>query len=366
MERSWMIIDGQWGSTGKGLIAGYLARRREPDGVVCNFGPNAGHTFVFTGGSKVMTRQLPTGIVAGSVKKVFIGPGSIIDPEVLEAEIREFAPLLDGVQIFIHERAAVVGAHHKEQERAVLSRISSTQKGTGAAMAAKTMRLDDAIARHHKITSNALWVSYVVNHDTYMRNLVSCRDLQIESAQGYELGLCSGSHYPYCTGRDITPAQVLADCGVPLPLFSGDVIATMRTLPIRVGDQFDGEGKKIGTSGPVYDDQHELTWEEIGVPHEKTTVTGKTRRVFTFSDYGTERMLRSVMPSAVFLNFVNYLDKSPTFMTPAVLQYMGRIHQAFIGAFNIEPPVDFVKWIGTGPQDHQVLDYTEFLQGRLI
>ena len=135
--RAYMIIDGQWGSTGKGLICGYLARKWEPDALVCNFGPNAGHTFVTVNGAKIITRQLPTGIVSNSVKNIFIGPGSIIDPNILIEELEEFADLLKGKKVYIHERAVMVSPIHRMMESKQLARISSTQKGSGAALADK-------------------------------------------------------------------------------------------------------------------------------------------------------------------------------------------------------------------------------------
>jgi adenylosuccinate synthase len=352
--KSYMVIDGQWGSTGKGAIAGYLSRVRYPDTVVCNFGPNAGHTFVFTGGQKVMTRQLPTGIVSASVQRIFLGPGSIIDPDVLRHELDEFAAMLKGKPIFIHERAAYVDQSHRDQEKEALCHISSTGKGTGAAMAAKTMRRDDAIIRAHRHKFPEV---EIVDHNMYTRLLLESKILQIESAQGFELGINSGSHYPFCTGRDINPAQVMSDCGVPMWTSYPTVIATMRTFPIRVGDQYNEAGEKVGTSGPVYHDQQEVTFEDIGVPNEKTTVTGKIRRVFTFSDYATVRMIRSMCPDYIFLNFVNYISNDPTFEDPAVERLINRIKNAYRIAMNQTPPVNYVRWIGTGPEEHQIMEH---------
>ena len=83
---SYMTIDGQWGSTGKGLLNGYLAYIRKPDTVACNFGPNAGHTVVFDG-ITVVTCQLPTAAVFPSAHTILIGPGAVIDFAKLKSEI---------------------------------------------------------------------------------------------------------------------------------------------------------------------------------------------------------------------------------------------------------------------------------------
>ena len=85
---AYLIMDGQWGSCGKGLLAGKLALDRSPDLAVCNFGPNAGHTFITASGTKILTRQLPTALVSPGTVLV-LGPGSIIDPQVLFDEVDE-------------------------------------------------------------------------------------------------------------------------------------------------------------------------------------------------------------------------------------------------------------------------------------
>ncbi|RJQ44796.1 MAG: hypothetical protein C4534_06065 [Gaiellales bacterium] len=355
-KRCWMIIDGQWGSTGKGLIAGYLARKFKPQGAVCNFGPNAGHTFRYEGRT-VMTRQLPTAIVSPDVKVILIGPGAIIDPEVLDKEMVEFADLLKDKNVFIHERAAVTTRFHRELEQEALAHISSTGKGTGAAMCQKIMRgAESNIARDYK-DKGYKWSDRVCGHDMFMSVLLSLDTMQIESAQGFELGINSGSHYPYCTGRDVTPAQVMADCSIPHVYFNFlTTFCSLRTFPIRVGDQYDAEGKKVGTSGPVYQDQEEITFEKLGVPDERTTVTGKIRRIFTFSNYGTRRMFQSVRPGYIFLNFVNYLTKSPGFFDPAVSAFIMNLHKQYMLATGVRPNQDFVRYIGCGPDEKDVLD----------
>lgn len=355
--KSWMIIDGQWGSTGKGLLAGYLARRHTTTSVVGCYGPNAGHTYVFDDGAKVMTRMLPIGGVVGpEVKSIFMGPGSIIDPGTMMEELEMFADLLKGKRIYIHPRAAVVLPRHKEIERAVLGGISSTQKGTGAAQADKVMRAPDVVAE--VALANSPLKDYLVKDNREWLNLIlsngNC-SLQIESAQGYELGVNAGSAYPYCTARDITPATVLNDCGLP-HWWPAKICVVVRTFPIRVGHQYDSAGNKVGDSGPVHEDQKELTWEELGVELERTTVTNKVRRVFTFSDIGFRNMARFVRPDYVFLNFVNYLEDSPSWTTPETSKMVSKLNSALRHA-----GAGQVAWIGCGPKDSDVYSCIGYL-----
>ena len=126
----------------------------------------------------------------------------------------------------------------------------------------------------------------------------------MEGAQGFSLGLHNG-FYPYVTSRECTPAQICSDCNIPLAMVE-KVVGTMRTYPIRVANRYDEQGNQIGWSGPAYEGQRELTWEEMGVTPEKTTVTKLTRRIFQFSEEQTRQAMQVVMPDEIFLNFANY------------------------------------------------------------
>lgn len=358
----YLVMDGQWGSTGKGLIAGKLAVERNPDGVVCNFGPNAGHTYVTRGGEVVMTQQLPTGIVTPGAAVIFIGPGAIIDPDLMQSEITKFAHHLENKKLVIHPRAAIVLPFHKEQEKDKthgLGRISSTQKGTGAAAAYKIMREWDATVGYHK--DRLSWGQYIVSEQEYNDLLTRCSVLQVESAQGFELGLNQGFDYPHCTGRDVTPAQIMNDCGVP-HWVRPEVIVSLRTFPIRVGHQYDerhGEQIQVGHSGPVYFDQQELTWGEgplVDITPELTTVTQKVRRIFTFSMDGFKRMAEFVHPDAIFLNFANYLGSTPSGISAETMELVDKIDAAYTDIMGYDCGSRVVTWVGCGPSHNDVID----------
>lgn len=342
MRKAWVVGDGQWGSTGKGLIAGYLANEWQPDLAVCNFGPNAGHTWVSEEGESVIVKQLPMALISPSVQVLLIGPGSIVDPVLFKKEIEKFSHYLKDKRIYIHERAALCLQEHKDIERAALATISSTFQGTGAALAAKTLRKRNGIVADCDDLKE-----FMVGTSEYLDILETADGVQIESAQGLELGVNSGFSYPYCTCRDITPQQVLADVLWPYRGGIPQVILSMRTYPIRVGDQWI-DGEKVGTSGPVYPDQEELTWDQLGVPSETTTVTGKIRRVFSWSWMNAKKAGRIWRPDYVFLNFVNYLDKEAKNqhdMKPGVWEFISKVEQAMKSR---------VRWLGFGPRSSNI------------
>ena len=125
-------------------------------------------------------------------------------------------------------------------------------------------------------------------------------------------------------------------------------MATLRTFPIRVGNIMSADGSlQIGYSGPVHPDQVETSWEVLGLPEERTTVTKRVRRVFTFSPEQYYRMLAHCLPDYVFLNFCNYL-RSKTKIEALVDDMMRMENQLGIRPF---------KFYGYGPKSADVSEY---------
>lgn len=350
-----LIMDFQYGSTGKGLIAGFLAKRGDYDTVICAFATNAGHTYIDRSeGIHLMTQQLPTAaVVSKTVKNILLGPGSLIHAATLFNEIEMNKAALEGKRIMIHPQAAVVEGYHAGEEREWhMSKIGSTGKGVGAAMIERIKRSPDfpntVKARWAKGSTEIYSVTslgkYVVTEDEYRDALLASENVLIEGAQGFSLSLYHGQ-YPYTTSRDVTPWQILADCGVPYRWASHvHVIGSCRTYPIRVNNQ-------DGTSGPHYPDQCELDWSEVAggnIAPELTTVTKLKRRIFTFSQKQIQEAVfhcGGYWDTRIFLNFANYC-------APGELE--GIIYQIEKpNPLNWNPPT--VAWVGAGPDDSQVL-----------
>jgi len=77
-----IIIDGQFGSTGKGLLANYVAVSNHIDIVVSNASANAGHTF-YHHHNKYIVKQLPVSGVINTRSTIYLCPGAIIHPSTL-------------------------------------------------------------------------------------------------------------------------------------------------------------------------------------------------------------------------------------------------------------------------------------------
>lgn len=301
-----VVIDGQFGSTGKGLIAAHLALASPPDIAVTNASANAGHTTVFPNGSSFITYHLPTaGIVVPSAL-IYLDAGAIINPEVFADEVVKFN-LAPG-RVAIHPNAAVITPDCIEEERRTSSgqtKIGSTQKGVGVALARKAMRIG-MVAKDHPYLSQFV---RRLDLDSYLRGGAS---VMVEVPQGHSLSTAS-DFYPHCTSRQISVAQALADAELS-PRWLNRIMMTARTFPIRVGNIYGGNGQEIGNSGGWWPDQRELTWEELAQKPEITTVTKRQRRIATFSLLQYERAAAEIWPTDVFLNFCNYLPNYASFV----------------------------------------------------
>lgn len=309
MRELHIITDLQYGSTGKGLLAGWLAEKHQPDTLVSAWSPNAGHTYIDTDGRKFVNTALPNGIVSKNLKRILLGPGSVINAGALMMEMEQYADLLSGVDIMIHGNAAVVTQEHRDEEAKGMFKIGSTMKGVGAAVIDKIRRdpSKNVIARDALVSTPL--EAFVVSAAIYDKAIDDSEVVILESAQGFSLSINQG-FYPFTTSRDCTTHQLLSDCAIPnYQIRSSTVYGCARTYPIRVANRFDVDGKQIGTSGPCYEDQEEIEWSRLGMEPELTTVTKLPRRIFTFSEQQIKDAVRMNGVDELFLNFINYIDQ---------------------------------------------------------
>lgn len=309
MRELHIITDLQYGSTGKGLLAGWLAEKHQPDTLVSAWSPNAGHTYIDTDGRKFVNTALPNGIVSKNLKRILLGPGSVINAGALMMEMEQYADLLSGVDIMIHGNAAVVTQEHRDEEAKGMFKIGSTMKGVGAAVIDKIRRdpSKNVIARDALVSTPL--EAFVVSAAIYDKAIDDSEVVILEGAQGFSLSINQG-FYPFTTSRDCTTHQLLSDCAIPnYQIRSSTVYGCARTYPIRVANRFDVDGKQIGTSGPCYEDQEEIEWSRLGMEPELTTVTKLPRRIFTFSEQQIKDAVRMNGVDELFLNFINYIDQ---------------------------------------------------------
>lgn len=278
MSKVVVVAGAQFGSEAKGHVTDRLVKRAI-DGrrKVVNVrvgGPNAGHTVYGLGGTKFAFRQLPVGSLLEGVTPV-IAAGSEIDIDVLMDELTQRsnyaqAMSLDLQPVLIDPEATVIEWRHKEAEDGLTRRLGSTAKGIGAARADRLMRKAGRIGFDYHNGPIEEQNAEVVDTFAVVNSDGTDVDVVIEGTQGYGLGLHAG-FYPFCTSGDCTTLDFLAQARVLPYNTSVDPWIVARTFPIRVA----------GNSGPLHG---ETTWEELGLPEERTTVTKKVRRVGTWDD----------------------------------------------------------------------------------
>lgn len=324
MDQVVAIVDMQFGSTGKGQVAGLVGRYWAPDTVICANGPNAGHTFQWEtaehGGTvhKIVCRALPCAAVSPSVRNVMIGPGAVLDIPQLLTEIEELGPWLRGKTLVLHPNVPVLRHSHATIERGALLRIGSTMKGTGEALVDKIRRDPEAVlsgcpwaSEVIQSTLSKFGIHLAVNAQYYDRAIDSSRRLLVEGAQGFSLGIHT-QFYPYTTSRDLSTHQLLADCRLPrIDSENLTVIGVVRTYPIRVANRYGANNEVLGTSGGCYSDQVEMRWEQINREPELTTVTRLPRRLFSFSTQQIIEAARILAPDFTVLNFCDYVAPKP-------------------------------------------------------
>jgi adenylosuccinate synthase len=247
-------------------------------------GSNAGHSAVDASGVIWALRQIPAAAVVDRDAWLYIAQGSEIDCEVLFSEIEtlDAAGFDVSSRLIIDRYATVVEPHHIAQETGsdINARTGSTQKGIGAARAARLMRQAQIAQRYERLRDAHGTLFHSFNHTASMfadRHNEGAHII-VEGTQGYGLGLHT-DNYPQTTSGDCRTVDLLAQIGfVPLNSNANRDVYTwlvFRTYPIRVA----------GNSGSML---NETTWDDLArasggyIKPELTTVTKKTRRVATW------------------------------------------------------------------------------------
>jgi adenylosuccinate synthase len=307
-----VIVGGQFGSEGKGQIAAHIAP--DYDCLVRVGGPNAGHT-VYEEVSEEPTKHvfhlLPSGSHRNRNAKILLGPGAVINEDTLLSEIRkynivdEFKDEFNNSRLVIDENAIIISQQDIDAEQKIAEKISSTGQGVGAATAnnlfnARLNASDKHKAKHSKKLKPFIGSTFNVLEGMYRNN----KRILLEGTQGTGLSLHHGL-YPHVTSRDTTVAGCLSEAGIS-PKRVNRIIMVTRTYPIRVG----------GKSGDFL--SHELDMHIIAkrsgkdgndlIKKEKTTTTGKNRRIAEFSWSLFRKACELNSPSDIALTFTDYIS----------------------------------------------------------
>lgn len=304
------VVGLHWGDEGKGKIVDVLTEHFDIVGRY-NGGANAGHT-VRVGGERFAFHLMPSGVLRKGVIGV-IGPGVVVDPEVLCNEIDELArrnlPITDNLRI--SDRAHVIMPWHKKQDRlseqalGAGHKIGTTSRGIGPCYADKMQRSTavrmcdllslaaarpriEAICDQRNRTFAAVYGDrepmdpkaivdtyaklaerlrpFVCDTTTFYAGAIRAgKRLLFEGANGTLLDVDHGT-YPFVTSSATGPGGVAGGSGVPAKTVKTS-IGVVKAYTTRVG------------AGPFPTEQDNETGHYIRERgHEYGTTTGRPRR----------------------------------------------------------------------------------------
>lgn len=255
-----IVVGGQWGDEGKGLISAYLTARDEAS-LVCKggVGPNAEHgVFLTENGPYLKVNQLPLGWMFNDSCQIRIGSGVAINPELLFVEMEKYD--LWG-RVMIDYRCPIITPGHIALEKASkgMSAIGSTFSGSGFCRADHVLR----VAKHASDIPELK--EFVTDVGIEVNKTAEDEVVIVESSQGTYLSLSVSSEYPNVTSDNVTSMATADDVLLNWRKLT-DVVMVVKTMPTREG---------AGSLG-----SRELSREEIDVSGlaEKSSIGGVIRR----------------------------------------------------------------------------------------
>jgi adenylosuccinate synthase len=270
-----IVIGAQWGDEGKGKITDLLSRSAD---VVIRYqgGVNAGHTIVVKDRTFKL-HLIPSGILYPDTE-CMIGCGTVIDPQVLIAELDQLAAVGVSTQnLLISETAHVTMPYHRmldlaSEDRRGSHKIGTTGRGIGPTYADKSERtgirvldLMDPEGLHEQLEwtinyKNAILEKlynlppldpkkvieeylgyaerlrpYVVDTSLKIYDAIRRRrNILFEGAQGTLLDLDHGT-YPYVTSSNPVAGGACVGTGLG-PTMIDRVIGVAKAYTTRVGE----------------------------------------------------------------------------------------------------------------------------------
>lgn len=280
-----VIVDLQYGDSGKGKVAHFLCKEKKYTHVLrYNGGANAGHT-IYHKGHKFVTHQVPVGVFFG-VKSI-IGSGCAVDPVVLMSEIRELEK--HGVKVkgrlFIAKNAHITLPRHKKED-GTDKKIGTTKRGIGPTYRDKYARVGT------RAKDVASLKPYLI--DLYDEFQVKHKDAMVlgEGAQGFGLDIDWGD-YPFVTSSHCTAAGALLN-GFP-PNAIRNVWGVAKVYETYVGQ------KKFEPNEPIFKKLREAG-EEYGA------TTGRPRQCNWLDLELLARAIRMNGVTHLVLNKIDVLD----------------------------------------------------------
>jgi len=331
-----LILGGQLGDEGKGSVVQWLAKKHKFNMVVRFGGANAGHSCI-KDGEKFEMQSIPCSWVSQDIP-IYFPETALIDKDILLKEIALVQKKGYNGHIWLSPAATLIEKSdlgwQKHSEK-----TGSMGSGVGLARAKRCLRMV------RKAGSDAD-LRGLCRDDWIPRNLLgsSEKNILVEGSQGFGLSLNYG-HYPWVSSTDITPYNILAECGMPFGIHEVRPILVIRTFPVRVPNP------PSGTSGPML---NELSWDNVSeICGRKIEVQYDFRPPIypkpvpkRIGEFDTELVRKAIWhsrPKEIFLTHIDWFfpDVKETGITDEVKAKVAEYEE------KIEQHIDYVG-IGTG------------------
>lgn len=292
------VVGLQWGDEGKGKVIDMLSKHAD---IIVRYqgGANAGHTIV-VGNDKIVLHLIPSGMLHEN-KHCIIGNGVVLDPAVLEQEVRELKErghMKDDKRLLISGQTHLIMPYHKKldslREAGTTKKIGTTGRGIGPAYEDRASRigirvvdfLDKKIfaekVRENLKVKNFLIKRYYKQEPIKAREIIAeyaqyrpllkkyvedtslfinesirrGKSVLFEGAQGTLLDIDHGT-YPFVTSSNTVVGHSACGAGVS-PSSVGYVLGICKAYTTRVGEGpfptelFGADGDLIRDKGGEY------------------------------------------------------------------------------------------------------------------
>jgi adenylosuccinate synthase len=292
------VVGLQWGDEGKGKVIDMLSRHAD---IIVRYqgGANAGHTIV-VGKEKIVLHLIPSGMLH-ETKYCVIGNGVVLDPAVLEQEVRELKErgyMKDDKRLLISGLTHLIMPYHKTldslRESGAIKKIGTTGRGIGPAYEDRASRIGirvvdflDKKTFTEKVRENLKVKNFLIKRyykqeplkareiiaeyaqyrpllkkyveDTALfinENVRKGKSVLFEGAQGTLLDIDHGT-YPFVTSSNTVVGHSACGAGVA-PSSVGYVLGICKAYSTRVGEGpfptelFGAEGELIREKGGEY------------------------------------------------------------------------------------------------------------------
>lgn len=301
-----VLVGAQWGDEGKAKITDLLSEYAD---IIVRYqgGSNAGHT-VIVGDVTYKFHLIPSGILYGN-KTCIVGPGTVINPEIMIEEIEDLKRKnIDVSNLKISSSAHVTLPYHIDLDKANeesrgKNKIGTTNRGIGPTYVDKINRcgiriedllneevlnekLDCILPQKNEVLEKIYGLTpykksdilklckkhaeylapFIINTASFMTQaLKDKKHILFEGAQGTMLDIDHGT-YPYVTSSNPIAGGACTSVGIG-PTFIDEVIGISKAYATRVG-----EGPFVSELNDEMGDKLQEIGQEFG------TTTGRSRR----------------------------------------------------------------------------------------